>query len=177
MFTAKQRGTNPGQRRRKSTVAVGGSRRMVDRQMDARTWEGRVGGVSDGGQWAWKRLHAGDGSFQGVSISMTSPGGPSVGGDGDIISLFDGCSSGLVMVSTTFQLATGKRWVLTLLALMLAQSPGPGGLGAGPGSGSDTHPGLLEAVGPPAVVGVVRGPLGLLELLPQPLYPVVVARR
>lgn len=41
---------------------------------------------------------------------------------------------------------------------------------------SDTHPGLFEAVGPPAVVGVVRDVLGLLELLPQPLYPVVVAR-
>lgn len=68
----------------------------------------------------WKPLHAGDGSFQGVSISMTSPGGPSVGGgggeDGDIISLFDGRGSGLVTVSTTFQLATGKRWVLALLA-------------------------------------------------------------
>lgn len=42
--------------------------------------------------------------------------------------------------------------------------------------GSDTHPRLLEAVGPPAVVRVVRDVLGLLELLPQPLYPVVVAR-
>lgn len=44
---------------------------------------------------------------------------------------------------------------------------------------SDTHPGLLEAVGPPALVRVVRNArnaLGLLELLPQPLYPVVVAR-
>lgn len=41
---------------------------------------------------------------------------------------------------------------------------------------SDTHPGLFEAVGPPAVVRVVRDVLGLLELLPQPLYPVVVAR-
>lgn len=40
---------------------------------------------------------------------------------------------------------------------------------------SDTHPGLLEAVGPPAVVRVVRSALRLLELLPQPLYPVVVA--
>lgn len=73
-----------------------------------------VGGV-------WKPLHAGDGSFQGVSVSMTSPGGPSVGGwggeDGDI-SLFDGRGSGLVTVSTTFQLATGKRWVLTLLAFL-----------------------------------------------------------
>lgn len=70
----------------------------------------------------WEPLHAGDGSFQGVSISMTSPGGPSVGvgvwggENGDIISLFDGRGSGLVTVSTTFQLATGKRWVLTLLA-------------------------------------------------------------
>lgn len=35
---------------------------------------------------------------------------------------------------------------------------------------------MLEAVGPPAVVRVVRDALGLLELLPQPLYPVVVAR-
>lgn len=42
--------------------------------------------------------------------------------------------------------------------------------------GSDTHPGLLEAVGPPAIVWVVGNVLGLLELLPQPLYPVVVAR-
>lgn len=41
---------------------------------------------------------------------------------------------------------------------------------------SDTHPGLLEAVGPPAVIGVLGDVLGLLELLPQPLYPVVVAR-
>lgn len=40
----------------------------------------------------------------------------------------------------------------------------------------DTHPGLLEAIGPPAVIGVVRDALGLLELLPQPLYPVMVAR-
>lgn len=40
---------------------------------------------------------------------------------------------------------------------------------------SDTHPGLLEAVGPPAVVRVVGHSLRLLELLPQPLYPVVVA--
>lgn len=46
----------------------------------------------------------------------------------------------------------------------------------GRGSVSDTHPGVLEAVGPPAVVGLVRAALGLLELLPQPLYPVVVAR-
>lgn len=39
---------------------------------------------------------------------------------------------------------------------------------------SDTHPGLLEAVGPSAIVRVVRDGLGLLELLPQLLYPVVV---
>lgn len=40
---------------------------------------------------------------------------------------------------------------------------------------SDTHPGLLKAVGPPAVVRILWDGLGLLELLPQPLYPVVVA--
>ena len=41
---------------------------------------------------------------------------------------------------------------------------------------SDTHPGLLEAVGASPVVRVVVSP-GLLELVSQPLYPVVVARR
>lgn len=44
------------------------------------------------------------------------------------------------------------------------------------GGASDTHPGLLEAVGPTPVVGVFGDVLRLLELLPQPLYPVVVAR-
>lgn len=42
-----------------------------------------MGGVSDVGRGGvWRPLHAGDESFQGVSISMTSPGGPSVGGGG-----------------------------------------------------------------------------------------------
>lgn len=62
--------------------------------------------------------------------------------------------------------------ILLRLAGVAARSEsGPGGCSA-----SDTHPGLLEAVGPPPVLGLVRGALGLLELLPQPLYPVVVAR-
>lgn len=67
-------------------VAVGGSRWMIDRQKRGRRMQERgsdrwvglvtvVGGV-------WRPLHAGDESFQGVSISMTSPGGPSVGGGG-----------------------------------------------------------------------------------------------
>lgn len=41
---------------------------------------------------------------------------------------------------------------------------------------SDTHPGLLEAIGASPVVWVIVPP-GLLELMSQPLYPVVVARR
>lgn len=47
---------------------------------------------------------------------------------------------------------------------------------APPGRSSDTHPGLLEAVRPPAVLGVLGQRLGLLELLAQTLYPLVVAR-
>lgn len=38
---------------------------------------------------------------------------------------------------------------------------------------SDTHPGLVEAVGVPIVLDVILLP-GLLELVPQPLYPIVV---
>lgn len=38
---------------------------------------------------------------------------------------------------------------------------------------SHTHPGLVEAVGVPVILEVLLL-LGLLELVPQPLYPVVV---
>lgn len=63
---------------------------------------GWVGGVSDGGQEGHTPLHAGDGSFQVVSISIMNPRGC------DIIGVFDGCGSGLVMVSTVFHSASGK---------------------------------------------------------------------
>lgn len=74
--------------------------------MDARMWAWWVGGVSDGGQEACKPRHADGGSFQGVSVSITNPGGPWV--VGDIVSLFDGCGSRLVTVSTVFQPDTGN---------------------------------------------------------------------
>lgn len=42
------------------------------------------------------------------------------------------------------------------------------------GSRDRTHPTLVEAVGVPVVLNVILL-FGLLELLPEPLYPVVVS--
>lgn len=78
------------------------------------------GGVSDGCQEVCKLLMQVTGHWrgEGVSISIINQGGPlglmdiirwgGKGGGGSIVSLVDGCRSGLVMVSTIFQLAAGK---------------------------------------------------------------------